>query len=272
MKRWLVGWLLGLCVVGFVMAAGLRYDMTEAEVRAAAGPPTSLLDRGDRAIWMYPDGGRVEFEQGRAISIQNMLMATEAELIEAQAAAAEAEHLAVEEAELLAAEEVTAMEAEMAVADAAVMQAMSDSVEQLEAQYEGGGMPVDLGLGPPEPKEYWLTLAVQAVLGVLITMVVLKMAFKWADIHADWSQMFLPALVDMFAVVVIRAGGYVLLKTDQFFHIDDGVSFFALLITLKLTTHASSLQRAVTVAVAAKLASIVVWSLLSVVILQAMFG
>jgi hypothetical protein len=55
-----------------------------------------------------------------------------------------------------------------------------------------------------------------------------------------------------------------LLKTDQFFHIDDGILFFALLVTLKFATHANTLQRAVGVAVAAKLANFV--------ILQTLFG
>lgn len=103
-------------------------------------------------------------------------------------------------------------------------------------------------------------------------MVVLKIAFKWADVHADWGQMFLPALVDMLVGTLVRGIGYALLKTDHFCHIDDGLSFFALLITLKFTTHASTIQRAMIVAVAAKLVNIVMWTLLSVVILQALFG
>lgn len=277
MKRWIIGLLTVCWWSGMLVAAGLSYQMTPEEVKAAAGPPTSLLERGGRAIWMYPDGGRVEFENGRVVTIQNMLMATEAEVLAAEEEAAEAERLAVEETERVAAEaeaaraaESAKLEAEMAEAHAETMEMISDSIEQLEAQHDGG-MP-DLGLGPPPASEFWIALAVQSMLGVVIMMLVLKMAFKWSDIHADWAQLFLPAIVDMFAGTVIRGGGYALLKTDQFYHIDDGVSFFALLITLKLATHASTLQRAVAVAVAAKLASIVVWTVLSVVILQSLFG
>lgn len=277
MKRWFIGLILSCWWVGLLGAAGLSYQMTPEEVRGAAGPPTSLLERGDRAIWMYPDGGRVEFENGRAVTIINMLLATEAEIMEAEAAAKEAERLATEEAARieeeemkLEQEEMAKLDAEMAAAHAESLEMISKSIEDLEAQHEGG-IP-DLGLGPPPPSEFWIALAVKSILGVFITMLVLKMAFKWSDIHADWGQMFLPAMVDMFAGTLIRGAGYALLKTDQFYHIDDGVSFFALLITLKLATHASTLQRAVAVAVAAKLASIVVWTVLSVVILQALFG
>lgn len=141
----------------------------------------------------------------------------------------------------------------------------------MTAHHEGGGIP-DLDLGPPPPSQYWLALAVRSVLGPLVTMVVLKIAFKWADVHADWGQIFLPALVDMLVGTLVRGIGYALLKTDHFYHIDDGLSVFALLITLKFTTHASTIRRAMTVAVAAKLVNIVMWTLLSVVILQALFG
>ncbi|MBT5900856.1 MAG: hypothetical protein HOH58_01965 [Opitutaceae bacterium] len=277
MKRCIVG-LLILCVgVGLLGGAGLSYQMTPEEVKAAAGTPVSLLEREDRAIWMYPDGGRVEFAEGRAVIITNMLMATEAEIIAAEESAAEAEKLAAAEAERVAAAtdaaqqaEAAKREAEMAEAHAEAMAAISNSIEELEAQYDGG-MP-DLGLGPPPASQFWIALLVQSFIGVFITMLALKLAFKWSDVHADWGQMFLPAMVDMFAGTIIRGGGYALLKTDQFYHIDDGVSFFALLITLKLATHASTLQRAVAVAVAAKLASIVVWTVLSVFLLQALFG
>ncbi|GAB5562483.1 MAG: hypothetical protein SynsKO_41300 [Synoicihabitans sp.] len=259
-------------------ADGLRYGMTVDEVRTAAGAPTSSLDRGDRAIWIYPDGGRVDFQDGRVVEIKNMLMASEAEVLAAEAAAEEAARLAAEaeqrEADAAAAklqEEQAALEAEWAAEQAEALEAMSDSIEQFEAQYGEGGVP-DMGLGPPPASEFWIILGVQSLLGVLITMIVLKLAFKWADLHADWGQMFLPALVDMFAGTLIRAGAYAVWKTDQLFRIDDGVSFFALLVVLKFATHASSWQRAVTVAVAAKLANLVVWTLLSVVILQALFG
>ena len=278
MKRWFIGLSLSFWLVGLLGATGLTYQMTPDEVRAAAGPPTSLLERGDRAIWMYPDGGRVEFENGLAAEIVNMLMATEAEIIEAEAAVAEAEQLAAEEVAQLEDEEteleqaaMAKLEAEMAAAYAESLELTSQSIEEMTAHHEGGGIP-DLDLAPPPPSQYWLGLAVQSVLGLLVTMVVLKLAFRWADVHADWGQMFLPALVNMLVGTLVRGIGYALLKTDHFYHIDDGLSFFALLITLKLTTHASTMQRAMSVAVAAKVASIIVWTLLSVVILQSLFG
>ncbi len=205
---------MGLLLTVITNAAGLRYDMTADEVRAAAGPPTSSLDRGDRAIWMYLDGGRVDFENGRVVAIKNMLMASEAEVLEAQTAADEAARLAEEAVREEAAaadqklsEEQAAMDAEMAAQHATVLEAMSDSIEEFEAQYEKGPTAEDMGIGPPPASQYWIILGVQSVLGLLITMIVLKLAFRWADIHADWGQMFLPALVDMFTGTLIRAGG-----------------------------------------------------------------
>jgi len=266
-------------VIGCGAAEGLHYDMTKEEVKAAAGSPLSSLERSGRAIWMYPDGGRVEFEMGKIVSIQNMLMADETEVVAAAEAAAEQQRMKA--AAALAAEveaqqqreaETAAAEAEVAAANAAMMEEFSQSIEEFEARVESGQMPVDLGLGPPSPGEYWVGLGVKAVVGVIITIVVLKLAFKWCDLHADWGQMVMPAMVDMFAASLVRGGAYLLLQTDQLYHIDDGVSFFALIAALKLGTHASSLPRAVSVAVVVKLANLVVWSLLSVVILQALFG
>ncbi len=118
MKRWFIGLSLSLWLVGLLGAAGLRYQMTPDEVRAAAGPPTSLLERGDRAIWMYPDGGRVKFENGVAAAIVNMLMATEAEISEAEAAVADAEGLAAEEVVQLEPEATELQQAEMAKLEA----------------------------------------------------------------------------------------------------------------------------------------------------------
>ena len=201
-----------MCIgVGLLGAAGLSYQMTPEKVKAAAGPPTSSLDRGDRGIWMYPDGGKMEFENGRAVTIRNMLMATEAEVLAAEEEAAEAERLAAEEIARVAAEDVVTraaesaqLEAEMAEAYAETMEMISNSIEKLEAQHEGGM--TDLGLGPPPASQYWIALAVQSFLGVFVTMLVQKMAFKWSNIHADWGQLFLSAMVDMFAGTVIRGG------------------------------------------------------------------
>lgn len=279
MKRWLMLAAFVALTLGLAGAEGLHYQMSKAEVKAAAGEPLSSLERSGRAIWMYPDGGRVEFEDGRIVSIQNMLMADEAERLAAAKAAAqqaqaelEAEQAAAEEERLKFEAELAEAEAEFAAANAEMMEQFSESIENYEAMLESGQMPIDLGLGPPDPLQYWLSLGVEAIVGVILTLVILKAAFKWCDLHADWGQLVMPAMVDMFAGVLVRGGAYLLLQTDQLYRIDDGVSFFALIAALRWGTHAGTLQRAVSVAVVCKLANIVVWSLLSVVVLQVLFG
>jgi hypothetical protein len=102
----------------------------------------------------------------------------------------------------------------------------------------------------------------------LVTAVVLKMAFKWSDVHADWSQMFIPALADSITQSVIAAAVYALWKTNQLFFLDTAASYFVLLGVLMKTTHACTLQRAVAVTGAAKLASVVMWTFLSVALLH----
>ncbi len=113
---------------------------------------------------------------------------------------------------------------------------------------------------------------VEALFSLLLTVVVLKMAFKWSDIHADWGQMFTPAAADVLTGFSIVALAQVFLGTDHLFHLDHALSYLVLVVVLRKTTHASSLARAVSVAGVAKVASIVLWSILSVLILQGLFG
>jgi hypothetical protein len=102
----------------------------------------------------------------------------------------------------------------------------------------------------------------------LVTAVILKFAFKWSDVHADWSQMFIPALADSITQSVIAAAVYALWKTNHLFFLDTAASYFVLLGVLMKTTHACTLQRAVAVAGAAKLGSIIIWTFISVALLH----
>lgn len=268
-----------ICLLSVLMAEGLRSDMTTVEVEMAVGLPTSKLARGDRAIWNYPDGGQVVFEAGRVVSLKNMPLASEAELL-AEEAASEAKR--VEESARLAAEaeakekEVAAELAEAsetwAAENSEMLEGFSDSIEQLEAMHDQGPQAMQAAMLPPPPVFSWSALLIEAVFSLLLTVVVLKMAFKWSDIHADWGQMFIPAAADVVTSLMIVALAEVFLGTDHLFHLDHALSYLVLVIVLRKTTHASSLARAVSVAGVAKVASIVLWSILSVLILQSLFG
>lgn len=122
---------------------------------------------------------------------------------------------------------------------------------------------------PPNP---WALLLLKAVISIPVTVVVLKISFKWCDVDSEWKQMWLPAAAD----TLVRSGVQVLAESlwgvTTLFYLDDCLAFFALLFVLLKTTHACTAVRAVGVAFMAKVASVVVWSVLSVAILGLLFS
>jgi hypothetical protein len=118
----------------------------------------------------------------------------------------------------------------------------------------------------------WVVMLLQALLSIPVTVVVLKYSFKWCDVDADWSQMWLPALVDTLVRGTVQAAAEALWGIDTLFYVDEGLAFFALLFVLIKTTHACTAARAIGVAFAAKFVGIVVWAILSVFILGLLFS
>lgn len=280
---------LWVLISAWAAAAGVREGMTRAEVEAEAGKPLSVLTRGDTLVMRYPNDGRVELVEGKVVRVVRVRHADDPLTPAEQAAAdaerekAEADRLAKAEAEAearAAAQEAREATADQAVAaghakaEAEARRKLEESVERLSSEHEAGAagaMTGEPGLAE-EPSEFWTLLGVGALVQVLVGMVILKLAFKWADVHADWAQMFWPALAGMLGGAAVRAIGYAAWGVSEFFHLDDAVSYAALLFALMKTTHACTWQRAVGVAAASKLMSIVVWVFLSVALSRWLFA
>jgi hypothetical protein len=261
MRKCAVFLILCLSLAANLGAKGIRYGMSRDEVETILGKPTSVLTKGPRLVLLYPKNGRVELEHDGAVSIANVPM--EAEDSSAAPAApkpekatAAANRTPEEDAAIQAAED-----AKLARRRQEIQRRLEEATEKLAA--DSGKVPLAIG---PTPARFWTGLGAGLVFRTLLTVVVLKMAFKWSDVHADWGQMFIPALADTVTQTVIGAAVYALWKTDQLFHLDLAASYFVLLAVLMKTTHACTLQRAVAVAGAAKLASIVMWALLSILL------
>lgn len=266
-------------------AAGVREGMTRAEVEAELGKPVSVLERPGATVLRYPNDGRVELVNGkvvRAVRVRHVDDPASPEELAVQEAARVAAEVAAEEAKLakretealaLAAKEEAAAEAAWAKAESEAQRKMEATVERLTAEHEAGAgaAAAELGLHE-EPSEFWALLGVGALVQVGVGMVILKLAFRWADVHADWSQMLWPALAGMAGGAAVRGAAYAGWGMSECFRLDDAVSYGAMFFALLKTTHACTWQRAVGVAAAAKLMSIIVWVFLSVAISQAMFG
>jgi len=145
-------------------------------------------------------------------------------------------------------------------------------LEKEREKYLNGEADRDYDSGISSSKAYWIMVLLQCVFTIPITAMILKVSFKWCDVDADWTQMWLPAAVDTFTRAGVQALIYVGLETTMTFHIDDAIAFFALLTVLIKTTHACTFARAVAVAVIAKIAGIIVWALLSVFLLRMAIG
>ena len=241
--------------------AGARYGMTRAEVETALGKPIAVLTRGSRLVLLYPKNGRIEFEQGVAVSLSNVPIDGEAAATPAPSPAPTspaADAAAVEDQKAQA-----AAEAEMARQRQEAQRRLEEVTEKLAESHDK----VQFEVGP-RPATFWTGLIVGLAFRAIITVVALKLAFKWSDVHADWGQMFIPALADTLTQAGVSAAAFALWKTDQLFYVDAAISYFVLLGVLMKTTHACTLQRAVAVAGAAKLASLVVWAGVSVMLLH----
>lgn len=269
-------WLVGSILCGsLVAAAGLRFEMTPAEVEAAMGRPSSKLSRGDVQVWLYPGGGKVEFHQGHATSISNLPMddgstpAGEPPVEPAAAASAPVPAAAAATGPTAAPPPDPAIPAalgNLAPVDPSIDEVVDQTATDIAWMEHGPE------LHEPSWGERLVMLALEAAVGMVLTMVVLKLAFKWSDIHADWSQMVLPAFADMITRTSVTVVALLVWHTPEVFHLDHALSYLALLFTMMKTTHASSLKRAVAVAGAAKFATVVMWSMLSLVLLQLLYG
>jgi nucleoid-associated protein YgaU len=275
---WVVVWF-GLSLAAW--AAGVGEGMTRAEVEAAVGKPLSVLERNGTTVMRYPNDGRVELTGGRVTRVVRVrhvsdpatpeeLAAEEAaKLAKAEAEAARAEA----KAEAEAAKAAAAAEAEWEKAQIEARAAMEADVARLTAEHEGGpGAAIGGMMGGPSPNEFWTMLGIGALVQIGVGMVILKLSFRWADVHADWGQMLWPAAAAMAGGAAVRAAGFAAWDVTEFFHMDDAVSYVALLVTLLKTTHACTWQRAFAVAAAAKLMTIVVWTFLSVALSRVLFA
>jgi hypothetical protein len=66
--------LTGLILLTLGTARGLDLDDTREQVIAELGKPKSIASRGDREILLYPEGVRLELENGRIVSAQGFTL------------------------------------------------------------------------------------------------------------------------------------------------------------------------------------------------------
>ncbi len=235
--RWFGCWLFWLVGACALTAAGVREGMTRQEVEAAIGAPVSTLSAGGRTIMNYPGDGRVELRAGLVVSAVRVPRHDDV---------------------------VLAPEATMPAPEVAVVATTPAPANAPTPAPEPE--PAD------EPDSFWTELLVALLAQTATGWVVLKLAFRWEDLQASWLELFLPALAAAAAGALVRGVAWSLWQSTDLYRLDDALSFGALIVALLKLTNACTFSRAAGVAVAAKLMTIVVWSLLSVALTRLAFG
>jgi hypothetical protein len=253
-----------MALVNVLAASGVREGMTRLEVEESMGKPVSVLQRGNRLVLSYPKGGRVELVDGRVVDMVHVPVATGPQTMPASSVPdptlAEPEEpqsvndvAGVNKVQVSAPKSIAAPAARPPVQEERVEAAEE---EKRSSQSALGGIV--------------LVVLIGGAIRIAIVMVVLKLAFKWADVHADWGQMFLPALADTIVRGAFEFLGKAVFHVTSWFYVDEATAYFVLLIVLMKTTHACTLGRAIGVAAAAKLMSIVVGGLVMVYVMHAL--
>lgn len=241
----------------------VRYGMTRAEVEEVLGKPSAVLAQGNRLVLLYPKNGRIELEQGVATQIINLPVDLGVPLAAPASTAPPQKGSAAKPlAEPMPAPKTT-VDPEFEVPRLDSQRNLKADVQRIAAEERAALTDVS-----PDHAKFWSSLLVASVFRVLVTVIVLKLALAWSSVHADWAKMFLPAIADSVTQAVIGSAAFAFWNTNPLFHLDQVISYFVLLGVLLKTTHACTLPRAIAVAGAAKLASIVLWALLSVMILR----
>lgn len=235
--RWFRWWLLWLVSAVALAAAGVREGMTRQEVVAALGDPVSTLSVGERTIMNYPGDGRVELRAGLVISAVRVPRHDDV---------------------------VLAQEPPPPAAEP-VIEAAAPAAPKIPAPATEPELATEID-------SFWTELLVALLAQTATGWVVLKLAFRWEDLQASWLELLLPAFVAAATGAVTRGVAWSLWQSTELFRLDDALSFGALIIGLLKLTNACTLSRAAGVAVAAKLMTIVVWSVLSVALTRLVFS
>lgn len=253
-----------MALANVVVAAGVREGMTRLEVEASMGKPISILQRGNRLVLSYPNGGRVELVEGRVVDMLHVPVATDAQALPVPSVSE------TEPAESAEAEPIHELDEMKSAQEPAPKGSVAPAVQPPTLEERVAAMQDRAPRSQQPLGSVVLVVLIGGAIRIVIVMVVLKLAFKWADVHAEWGQMFLPALADTVVRSTFEFVGTAVLHVMSWFYFDEATAYIVLLIVLMKTTHACTLSRAVGVAAAAKLMSIVVGGMVMVYVMHAL--
>ncbi len=270
MRRWIHAVLACLLTVP---AFALHYGQAKDEVLKELGKPTSVLRRGVREVLIYPQGGRIELEQGKVVFVQNLAVSEAPGTSPAVADSTESAPPAAETSTPAATPPESPDTAEKdATAEAAAAKAPVAEAEEKEEKEEEPAM---IEESEPEERESpfapWIALGTNLLVSAVMMLAALKLTTKFWDLPIEWRGLCIAAGADTLVRFVLQALGNIVLELPSMFYVDEIIATCVLVAVIRHVSDNKSLGRAVTIGMSSKIFSIVVGSLVAVAVMNGLF-
>lgn len=258
-----------LAILGFCLTA-VRADIVagtkRADVIAELGKPSSTASRGSREILQYPKGLRLELEGGVVVDIRGYVpqgvspadIAAAAEppppkpkaetKSPAPATSKSSTGTAVKNAP--PPPPAPALPNEEEFSPAAAANALGDEVDKMTTAWGGG---VTAPLPTPSQSQNWLEIVLKFVLRFLISVGLLRLAFKYWEMDAFWSGTFAIAAIDASVHAIMEALDPITEGFTTLGHVDGALAWFVMIFTVQRFCFNKRLQNAVFTAIFVKL-------------------
>jgi len=293
--RWSVLFSLGMLLLASLEAFGIRLGMTVEEVERSLGPPNGMRQLADGQVWVYANGIFVEFTNGRVSRLRGIDTGIDNEIPQAVPAP---------EAPLPAAT------SEPATGGGGGGASDTEQVEPPSGQGVAQPASPDPGPSPPEEstadeqvplndpetatekaQELWgdqsaydpeayedrpgwqvelIRIGTGFFLPVILTAIFLMVAFHWVGAIADKWAILLIALIDRIVVLSVEFLFLTVLAFPTTFYAQHLASIVVMVPLVISLTHAKELPTALQVVITSKVAGMITFWLLLMVLLHVM--
>jgi hypothetical protein len=256
--------LLGLLFTGRCLAVYLGMD--RVALVQALGSPISSAAMGAHEILLYPNGVRIELEDGEVVKVEGMSFGVEPPAVSPVqvAPATAAETPAQGGADQVAQAEVEA-EKQADSTQAAARAKSEDAILQMENAHNAPRETPRHGIDP-------VKLLVEFSLRWAVMLLTLKLTSMFWGVTVDWSGLMLVALADAATRMVLREAAVHWLNIYTLFYVDDAIAAIVMVIVLMKVSINRSLTQAVQLTITSKTFSIVVWAVVITAMMRRSFG
>jgi len=263
-------------LAAIVCGAEIGIGDAREEVLRQLGKPTSVAIRGDHEILLYPGGGRVEIIEGKVADLKGPLPAV-APALEPTALAPPAvtNEAAVAPAKPAVPDPVLAVAAPEPGEDVSYEYNPAIAANELAKHVEK--MDTAWGASPQmEPLHAPLDSIPAFITGLLlrfvITLVALKLAFRYWEMDAFWIGTFFIAGIDITLHAILELLGPATSGLSMLFAVEYGIPGLVMIYTIHRFCFNKRIQNAVLTATAVKLVVMIIYVVVGVAALNMVYG